>query len=116
MYLRNLNNYSFLPCEIAIKENKARFYFNYALFNTDIMYNDKDFNTFLRKKIFSILTDETIIIIMNECQSKDVFYQSFYFIYLLDNHYLSFEYAMKYLNTLKYNDHYNVLDSFLNFY
>ena len=91
--------------------------FNESIIDKSIYNKDKDFLRFMEKVIFNILTIEDISIILDEVKHKKIFYESFYFVFLLEKFQINpFYFATHYLNHVAFYDHYFVLDYFLEVY
>ena len=90
----------------------ALFSFQYSIRHKEIYNYDSDFNKFLNEIVLNILTSENISEILSNIKSENIFYESFYLAYQLND----FDIALNYLHYLEYYDHYYVLDYFLEVY
>ncbi|CAB4144239.1 hypothetical protein UFOVP458_25 [uncultured Caudovirales phage] len=86
--------------------------FENARIDKNIYNYDSDFNKFLNEIVLNILTGENISEILSNIKSENIFYESFYLAYQLND----FNLALNYLHYLEYYDHYYVLDYFLEIY
>ena len=91
--------------------------FKESISDKNIYNKDEDFLRFMEKVVFNILTPEDISEILEEIKDKKIFYESFYFVYLLEKFQINpYNFATNYLNDLGFYDHYYVLDYFIEVY
>jgi hypothetical protein len=107
-----MNKTTILQNSFNENQNNAFINFQYSIRHKEIYNYDSDFNKFLNEIVLNILTGENISEILSNIKSEDVFYESFYLAYQLNN----FDLALNYLHYLEYFDHYYVLDYFLEVY
>ena len=93
-------------------QNKAICNFQNCIIDKNIYNYDSEFNKFLNEIVLNVLTGENISEILSNIEREDIFYQSFYLAYQLND----FNFALNYLHYLEYYDHYYVLDYFLEVY
>ena len=91
--------------------------FKESISDKNIYNKDEDFLRFMEKVVFNILTPQDISEILKEIKDKKIFYESFYFAYLLEQiHIKPYEFALNYLHNIEFYDHYYVLDTFMELY
>jgi hypothetical protein len=91
--------------------------FKESISDKNIYNKDEDFLRFMEKIVFNILTTEDINEILEEIKDKKIFYESFYFVYLLEQiHIKPYEFALNYLHNIEFYDHYYVIDTFIELY
>ena len=91
--------------------------FKESISDKNIYNKDEDFIRFMEKIVFNILTHEDINQILEEIKDKKIFYESFYFAYLLEQiHIKPYEFALNYLHNIEFYDHYYVIDTFVELY
>ena len=91
--------------------------FKESIIDKSIYNKDLDFVKFMEKIVFNILCHDDINEILEEIKDKKIFYESFYFAYLLQQiHIKPYEFALNYLHNIEFYDHYYVLDTFMELY
>lgn len=91
--------------------------FKDSISDKNIYNKDEDFLRFMEKVVFNILTPEDISEILEEIKDKKIFYEAFYFVYMLEKFQInSYNFATNYLNYMGFYDHYFVLDYFIEVY
>ena len=91
--------------------------FKESISDKNIYNKDEDFLRFMQKVVFNILTPEDLNEILEEIKDKKIFYESFYFVYLLEKFQINpYNFATNYLNYIGFYDHYYVIDYFIEVY
>lgn len=107
-----MNKTTILQNSFNENQNKAICNFKNCILDKNIYNYDADYNKFLNNVVLNILTGENIAEILSNIKTEDVFYESFYLAYQLNN----FDLALNYLHYVEAYEHYYVLDYFLEVY
>lgn len=107
-----MNKTTILQNSFNTDQNKAICNFKNCMLDKSIYNKDLKFINFLHETVFNILTYENIFEIMDKIKDKNIFTESFYLAYQLNN----FDLALNYLHYYEYYDHYYVIDYFLEVY
>lgn len=115
-----MDNATKLPQNFTVNEFKAILDFENCIIDKSIYNKDLKFINFLHSTVFNILTYENIFDMIDTIKDKNIFYESFYFAFLLygnktPNNY-NYKFALDYLTQNNYSKHYFILDYYLEVY
>ena len=115
-----MNNATILPQMFTVNQFKAILDFEQCIIDKSIYNKDEAFNTFINDTVLNILTLDDIKEILSNIESENIFFESFYFAFLLygnktpnNNNY---KFALNYLIQNNYHNHFYVLDYYLEVY
>ena len=115
-----MNNATILPQMFTVNQFKSILNFEHSILDKSIYNKDEDFNKFINNTVLNILTEENINEIFNEIKDEDIFFESFYFAFLLYGYKIpnnvNYKFALNYLTQNDYDKHYFVLDYYLEVY
>jgi hypothetical protein len=115
-----MNNATILPNVFTVNQFKAILDFENCILDKSIYNKDQTFNTFINDTVLNILTQENIKEIISNIESENIFFESFYFAFLLYGKLIpnnvNYKFALNYLKENNYNNHFYVLDYYLEVY
>ena len=78
-----MNNATILPQMFTVNQFKAILDFEHCIIDKSIYNKDQDFNKFINDIVLNILTQENINEILSNIESENIFFESFYFAFIL---------------------------------
>lgn len=115
-----MNNATILPQTFTVNQFKSILDFEHCILDKSIYNNDLNFINFLHDTVFNILTYENIFEIIELIKDKNIFFESFYFAFLLYGNKTpnnkNYKFALNYLTQNNYSKHYFVLNYYLDVY
>lgn len=115
-----MNNATILPQMFTVNQFKAILDFEQCINDKSIYNKDLTFNNFINDTVLNILTQDDIKELLSNIESENIFFESFYFAFLLygnktpnNNNY---KFALNYLIQNNYHNHFYVLDYYLEVY
>ena len=115
-----MNNATILPQMFTVNQFKAILDFEHCIIDKSIYNKDLTFNNFINHTVLNILTQDDIKEILSNIESENIFFESFYFAFLLYGYKIpnniNYKFALNYLSQNNYDKHYFVLDYYLEVY
>jgi hypothetical protein len=115
-----MNNVTILPQMFTVNQFKAILDLEHCMLDKSIYNKDLNFINFLHDTVFNILTPDNIKEILSNIESENIFFESFYFAFILYGNKTpnnkNYKFALNYLTQNNHSKHYFVLNYYLDVY